>query len=612
MPRLAPVKASKKGSEELGDLIDSCSEIPELVCDGIVSMVKSGGTPHKLKQRIAVLQTMRAVSTEYRQHIDKFVLGTIQEVRDLAQVVWANKRSYEMANNRNEEASKVKDLKKKWDNSTAKLVATMTLYFPVEVINEYAAKINATSHGHQGRMAMDYTCLHASVSMFFAMATQTCYLHTCGGIKKCTKTHSGRSFIAVRFCGSDEKMYSKCIYSSEDCLCSLKEDPHSLAPGKMTQTSRMAVEMYRQRGIFEVSEIQYKMSTEARAAEGTSHGFKKLKLVLNHPDIDIPSTQKALEITPLELKQCKDEMKRKEEQRHRVADEMAAVQRRFLMEDVNNALEKNKKFGFKNFEALKEVFPGVAGAIRLSIENSSKDATCCWQVRVVAECFKEILFLMNKVRPVDKASANGMASREAYDFMSGKSCGVLSNVAGTYGWSCVVLGVQGMLTNSDKPSPANAIITMQSVCTALHLFDQIDGTWKVRINVPPGKASIYNTSGTKVFETELLEIRTRLDEVYYYDGVKEHVLKTFGEVLPDIPRWPRKPSDYTIPGLQFTDEVVKAFNAMFKTLVKRPQTKCLAMRYIGISPNSLCKFVSKTKNQAVLHEMGIAENTDAV
>lgn len=601
----------QKASEELGNLVDSCSEIPYLVCNGVISMIKEGGQANKLKQRISALQAMRAVSTEFRQHIDKFVCVTIKDVRNLARDLWLCKRDLEKSRHDKEEKSKITHLDTKWKDKTMELDAMMSIYFPTEVVNEYLSKVNQ-QYDRNGQSAFDFTCLHATVSMFFAMATQRCYVHTCGGYKLCTKTHNGRTFNCIFLYGRDGTKYVKCVYSSEECICSLKQDQNNMSPGKLTYISKMAIEMYRRRCVFDVEDIRKEMAGDERQRKlAQAEPGPMMTFVLSHPDIDIPSTQRALDITPQELEDCKNEIKRKNDQTQRIADAMASMRQRFIMEDVNNAFATNKKYGFKSFDALKKVFPGIACVISESAVVSPKDTTCCFQIRLICECFKELSF-MNDLRNVDKHSKCGMASSHAYEFMSGKSCGIMIPPKCIKTWPLVNIGAQALLTyntNSVVCFPSNKKVTVASLCSALHLFDKMNERWEIKFNTPPERASIFTEAGTTVFVTSLVEVCKRLCETSFYDGLRKHVKTNYDDELPSFPRLSSTDWNFT-----HDNEVAKFKFAklLFKSLMKRPETKCFAIRYFGILPSSLLDFVSQSKNQVVLRELDISPNPDAV
>lgn len=314
------------------DLFESSTDIPELLASGIMeksldrhwlSEVKN---PNKrLRLKIRTLANSRLLCKALRTSMDKLIEAQMVDIKNLAYSTWATKRMFEMTNSSDtppsEEKNKlVKELESAHGTATWNLCRKMELFFTNEVQCEYLNGITgASSHvgSHLSNEAVYeasfYVSLHPTTSMFFAMATQRCYLHTCGGHKLCTKTHSGKSFNTVDFVDSKGVRREVCIYSSKHCIAQVCEDKWRITRGKPSYHTKLAIGMYRRRG-FDFDNPSFKdmlAQLPKNISNVNTRRVKNPKFVLTHPDIDVNSTQKELHFTNEEINISKKEVKRK-------------------------------------------------------------------------------------------------------------------------------------------------------------------------------------------------------------------------------------------------------------------------------------------------------------
>lgn len=590
-------KAPPPASREVRRLVDSCSDLIDLVCDGLFLLLDDSEAWPKLRTKVYTLQSCRLLSKQFRVRIDRFVLSEMHKIHKAAGDSWAEKRNFQIKRDRNpgEDAAILKEMEAKWHAAANKLTAIMRLYFPTEVVTEYTEGVNAAT-GFRLEQSRHYCGLHCTVAMFFAMATQRCYMHTCGGFKLCTKTHSRGTFHPVRFADSEGREFEKCIYSQHDCVRSLSADSNDFNSGKMSTQCRLVVEMYRRRGVFE----QERVRDAVRGLQGR-RSANHVYLCLSHPDIDLPSVEKTLGITPAELELCRAEVRRKDQQRQRFNDEVALVRQRFLMEDVEAALQSNTAFGFESFAALERVLPGLAGVVRQALVVA-KETSGALQVRMVAACFAELSFLMGPVRKLDKTfDAGGMASREAYDFVSGKSAGVLMKYDSGEAWKSVSMGVGAMQPAGNEavlsaPQALKSWSTADKVCAAMRLFDLIDEEWQLR---PRASALVRPASrgGPELgFALNASELWERLKCKSFYRAVCAYVDDGHDDIT-----MPEMPSLFEFE--MFTRKAIDFAQNAFRSLMSSPATKCLAMRLVGVSPSTLCAMVSDRANRQAMRAL---------
>lgn len=610
-----------RASKHLSDLVDANSDLPQLLCNGMslnaITRIPNSSTSQAasrhLKNKIATMQAYRTLGKEYTANVDAFILQQMSDLKTKAFNTWSTKREYQMALSGGEvEPSKVKELELTWQKTTIELNEHMELYFPPEVRNEYITGINC-SGTNPSRSDLEKSSnlpfLHCSVSMFFAMATQRCYLHTCGGYCKCTKTHSMTTFNKLAYINTSGNSKEVCVFADERCIRDFRVYSSDFTSGKMNFDGRLAIEMYRLRGIFEPESIRANVSrtmvelahfNDPSVSHYSSGRLQGLLFVRSHPDIDVQSIQSILGITETELRTCKLELQRKDEQKWRMNQEIVNLQIKFLSEDVNCALLNNSKYGFKTLESMSSVFPGIAGVIKHSI--GAKGAACvtsCFQLRMVGVCFNELSFLMGPVRKRDKAfDDSGMASREAYDFMSGKSHGILHEESPASTIASVTMGAYALQTKG-KDHVIKKAVSVDTVCAAMRLFDKIDDEWNVTTLLGSYKLQhdLFVDSTDAGFVFNPLEAFTRFRQDSYYPVVKNYMKVHTGVVIPDLPA--------NLGVKTALSEHIEFARQVFPKLAARSNTKCFALRLFGITPQTLCDIVTDTSSKTMLKKLGI-------
>lgn len=582
--RLAPVKTASKA---VGDIVAANSAIPELLCIGVFfnarTRTPTGSSPttasRLLSYKIASLQSYRMLGHEYRKIIDTFILQVMSELRTKAVAMWIAKRGYQLLRDRrSEDSSKMKEVELQWNKSTVDLDEHMELYFPKVVVAEYIEGINCESYDStqaEREKSTNLLYLRFSVSMFFAMATQRCYLHTCGGYCKCTKTRGKSSFNKLEYTNASGVCKEVCVFADISCIREFTVKPRTAC--NTNSKSVMALEMFRRRGTFGTTAVGVKIDKVLSALGAPP---RDTMFVMTHPDIDVQSIQSMLCITDAEVATCKAELKRKAEEKQRLKKEVAKLKIAYHLKDVQEALRTNSRYGFENLEDASKVLPGVSGVIKNSISNEYFNESC-FQMPMVGSCLNELSFLMGPIRRRDtEFDDSGMASWAAYDFMSGKSNGILYEYVET---TLEVYSFQGAsYLHSFELDDESAFL--DGVCVAMRIFDKIDERWKVtddgNLKAPQEIHTAYKKGRSKYYICKASQP--------YYKLVKNYMLKVHGDLLPD-----------------FQHNNPELMREVFPILAARPTTKCFAMGLLGWTPRSLWNRVTAPSSSAMLKALGI-------
>jgi len=611
----------KKENLTTSGLFESNADFPTLIANGVCDSAMDIKFGHanvqnikaRLKLKILMLQNARAISKVFRDHIDKFILSQLDDIKDSATRAWEAKRAEVCAHNATTEDSEqkralIKNLREKHVKSTFELNSKMEQFFPGEVCNQYAMCVN----GANSTFSINYLHLHHTVSMFFAMATQRCYMHTCGGYKMCTKTHSGNCFSTVHF--EDDQGVSKqcCVYSSKHCIAQLCENKNDMyAPGKMPYQTKLAVEMYRLRGVYTHDDIKSKLSPPPTTfRDGNSWATEVLcpTFVLTHPDIGINSLQKKLSITQEEIDMCKMSLERKKQQEQDLKDRIKAVHEEHLLQDVDSALKNSRDFGFDSVSQMQTVLPGLCAIIKFAISANSPATKNALDIRMVGTCLNDVKALM-AVRKFGQ-STGAVSSNQAYDFMTGKAGGILVEHNKTEAWASATVGVS-WLRSRDRP------ISLATICAAMELFDKIDEKWELSIKghdtqFEKSKATLWvpgvatpdvATPGSRLgFSINVSDVRGIMKRKEWLAAIRSVLEQETDDEFPLLP------STANIENMN--PFAASTIQEIFKLLISKPKTKCLAMRLLGIDNFKLCGLVEDKACNNILRRLGITVPVD--
>lgn len=564
-------------------LMNSNADLPELLCSGLIMntldkrwpLMDDGHAYTNFKKRLMVkivtMAAYRRLSKDFRVNMDKMIIFELKLIRDLAVITWESRRAFEYSSCRTgpetpEKAKLKKSLINVNRDAVARLNAKMELFFPHEVVTEYVAGVNSIANAEASN---PFLRLHSTVSMFFCMATHKCYLHTCGGWKPCSKTHKGSTFTSLRFFDTDGKHRELCVYSGRQCVSAVCENKRDVLQGNMSYNARVVVEMYRRRTPSTLSVIKELMSPAPLIKDGDleSHRMAVVcnpKLIFTNTDICVPSVQAELGVSDKEVQLCKVEVDRKIAQGIHYKERVAEIQKQLALDDVDAMFSSNPDYFFSSLSHAAEVFPGACAVIKRVTGSIRSDTKHCLECPMIGQCFEEIKFFMRRVRPADMNIGTGMASREAYDFMSGKSAGIaVSNVDWGAAW---------VLKGSNT-------FDVGTVCYAMRLFDNINHTWRLTWN------DLKHPANGFTLKLNTGEIIRNLEGVTYSE-ICRYCKRTLNIQLPALHR--STPVD--------SGECIRLLRDVYKKLAKSPKSKCMAMLLLGIDPTTLLLQTSKNLN----------------
>jgi hypothetical protein len=207
-------------------------------------------------------------------------------------------------------------------------------------------------------------------------------------------------------------------------MCAQKSE---IGSGHLSLSTKIAVEMYRRRGMFDLTKIKASLpSMSSFYYGGTNKVFEDPVFAFTHPDIGVPSIQQKLQISKDEVLLCIDELSRKKAQLDEFKKRVYHIRTEMLIRDVDSVFKTNPCYFFASLQEAEKVLTGLCGFIRTKAASTNLEAhKHCLDDHSIASCFKEIKYLMNDVREMDNSFEQGAGfSSEAYDFMSGKSSAV--------------------------------------------------------------------------------------------------------------------------------------------------------------------------------------------
>ena len=408
----------------------------------------------------------------------------------------------------------------------------------------------------------------------------------------------------------DEGVCVKCVFSPHACVTALQENQQCFDKSKL---SSLLIEMYRLHGLYSIMEIRGLInqcySTRRRMANKANLSDAYCKFVICPPNCDFASTETMLGITRTQFQQCKDEITRRRENLRQFDKQVHAAKQEMFKKDVGYFISVKKWCGMQSFEDMKKTFPGMAGVIEAGIYDCAQTEVCVFDAYTVASCLSHMDFMVNSVMSTDgHVNGDNMASFEAYDFMSGRSNGVLWDVltckqASTY----CSLGAKSLYARRDEQGndiQRKSTFTLKTLCAGLHLFDKLDENLKVCVDFRSEKAGLLCAQGTKLLDINMIDVGTRIADFAYYESVKKYVREVYQIEIPE------RPTVYPRITTKFLEDVTEFLNLTIKLLLARPRTKTFGLRYLGVYPETLCLFVNEVQNQDALRHLGIATPYD--
>ena len=607
-----------------------CDDIEELIVSGLFESLK--GSRHDAKSDYILpkfLRSIRLVSRAFRKHVDSNILKVMKDIGDLAQVAHSKLELFVEERNCAKDAGTFsRDVllssglytesrlistwtsKKEMDRAHKELMSKLLDYFPVNVCEAYGAYFTARrdSRGLNLDMEAVYTAsmmkhLHATVCNFMAMFCQTCYLHNGSGV-------SNRKNKALKMKGHGEDKPEDnfsciclektnkvaCVYSSVESVFSLscsrsalsyhsKSYKFSPSDKKLhTDLMRLSSQMMCHCLVNPMEEDPTLGEKIMRAPCMKSRLLVcNLLFVLSHPDINVPSVEKMLQITTRDMHLVRSELARKNQQIDEFKVNLKELQYKALVEDVD-AFISTRMENFASLEELEQVVPGQARFIKQSIRSNVhcfSNSSGAFSIRPVREGLKDIIHLFGTVRQKDKNLHGTMvASNAAYDFMTGKALNVLSD-------SCDFL-------HTSRSSAHMARIEDDCIVKSMHTFD--DAVFEV-------KAMDFMRLGLVVTMRDgdgLIISRSYVNEKSIDNFFREHddfLLKLTSLCESSIVQpsciscirayWIEK-KDVGLKRLN-SKALVKIFETIFSSLVQSVNSRAFAFFMLQIGPREFAK-----------------------
>jgi len=563
-------KERSKPSRQFCQLIKNYSELPNLLCHGLFVAAKR--SPSFDRSIISTFQSYRLLAKEFRTCIDEYLCTQMKKVNQLTLECWTFKRDYEILRVETAEVCRTtkSKLKERLDLSIKQLLELMKVYFPQRVVDEYMDRILIRS-SHDLKTMKSPAPLIPTVTMLFSMSTEVCYINVPRLKKRCTGENR---FNTIEWFDDSHKVSRACVFSSErsitkatTAVCNFR------APGKSMQTM-LAMELFAFRGVLHVDDmIRLERRTIHKRRDGAfSCVLSHVKFLLTHPDVAVPSLQRSLDINDVDVCNCLTRVRQKQLNVKQRYKEISEIHVRYQIGDIDEIFNTNRKYRVKTLNQLRDVFPGIGEtAFNAIVANPTKNH---FNNGIVAKCLKELMFLMNDVKEVEdenlKCVTSVACSREAYDFISGTTNGVLCNYGHDYFSRLLDDGASAL----HKANIAGTDVNVSTILAAMKLFDTIDETWTLSVNKT---GSLALTSGK-------IRLGICFINCYAFTGnFKRTYLNHIGEYVNEkhnmiLPAYPEHKNVVTF---------VKYLRRIISQLSSNPQTKCFALTILQIRPTDL-------------------------
>lgn len=576
--------AAPRGATASGGVHLNCSDLPELLVAGLFDGIKKDPPRNAKEQKCNanLIATYRLLNREFRSLTDARILVEFSSFQDRAidlfdatfKVSCHEMLFKERAQTAAEEAQ-LKVLKEKKDECAQELFVCGKNFFPEMYAKFYTAELS-----NRSPLAASLLLLLRSVSNFMSIARERCFAHCCSGLRHCTNTATAQMqeiHTSVWRDIDNKRAVNSLVYCKRECLkrACVNASPPSRNDGG---ESRIVKEMLRFKGLDEHSLERVNTAYELNRVRNPL-------LIMNISGMEkYESLQKQLELDINDVKSCRDEIRRKDAQTAEKRQAMLDVEIKFMLDDVDAVFKLRKDLFFDSLESAKVVFPRTVGAICSAIADTpvwSRAAAHGTDNRVVNLCLNHIAVLTGPVREADqKLYKDKVASREAYDFMSGHV-----NAKGVP----TMFGAADFLNSS---ASGFVKFNVEQVCKALHIFDDYGGLTMgsnyagLRLSQLSPCATIFLGEPSHPLYAKFawtLGFWQAVDQMNIDTVLAErgHVQTAF-KLVTD--------------GFKKIDWFVDAFNK----LNNDAQTRTLALAMISLFPRDICKQAAKAIDGAAM------------
>lgn len=419
------------------DAVNSCTELPLLICEGFFQLYFSKDWPcpvsgtvvgdrARQKVKYTALCCLRMLSKEFRCHSNKRIMSefgcVVDMLKEYATILSALRRP----------ASPL-TAEQLWSPLPAEqLFSDQRLAREVEggrlkgaVLERLLLSFGSTlSHSIMASVPTKQYIVHLKVGVanFMAMAGYKCFWCNCLNAKSCNK-YRGESVETLFQCvyAYNSPMPLQTVFGCKECMNELAFHKTSLRHPD-TQESKLAQAMMRIKDKFQ----PYGQTPCEFTAFGPE--YPRVVLVRHSEHVLLPSLERALGLTADEMARCKAEIQAQGEREKKHEAAVRKLYAEMRVAELNDWLS-SRQLTVKSVNALKLYMPATAGYL---IECANRYTHHhIWSNPSVVQILKDLILLLENVvlLAVRSGSCTVQHSHLAADFMTGKLAGLFGQTS---------------------------------------------------------------------------------------------------------------------------------------------------------------------------------------
>ena len=604
------LRQTKKQNMRKSTLFESNCDLPELLSNGV--FVATRVSP--VTANIELMQNFRLVSKACKESMDTGIVDRMQHINALATECREKMLDLLKANSSVVITARLLD-ESTFGTAMVSLKEEMMTYFPLEVVSEYIMSLLDDRDDTRRQRSLNMLHLHATVSMFFCMATRQCYIHMSSGVA-CKKTCCGSKshFCQLEFSDKNNIRQRCCVYSTKECVASVCEHSREIRYAyKKSFNSRLALEMKNVREYLpEFERLQFDWGPPIDDGLGElpikdpETSIKGFRFVLNNADLNAKSIQHDLGLSDNQVDLCRLSVKRKDEEAVSMAKSIFEMNVKNHINEIGFLLSFQPDHCGPTSETLQRVnclsslhsvYPGIAWTIKAAVEFTPR-VKHCMDMELVRECLNSINWL-STLRKEFVASTGKSACNEAYEYMTGMSCGALYKYQKMDNY---LKFTQNGLNNQDH--------AMSTVCEAIKCFENFKGWWFEATETSCRFECCHPSGGFPLFvEMDFCDIYEkffRISDAPSFAAIMAHARSVLPAQRDEIDTLLAK-NESTRTGMSYIRMRVKMcaeycnlansqVNCAFKLLAAHNQTRCLAFNLVSLHPQTIATLLSAAKS----------------